>query len=169
MSSAAQRKPSLESNTVSIGVPENHRKLLADGLSQVLADSYTLLGKTHGFHWNVTGPEFPGLHEMFEHQYEDLQKAVDEIAERIRALGFLAPGSLTQFLKLTDIKDEEGAPDTEGMLRQLVNDNELASRACRKVVSSCEEVGDTSTEDLMNARITAHEKAAWMCRASLSA
>lgn len=165
----AQTKPSSEPAEVALGVPENHRKMLSDGLAQVLGDSYTLLGKTHGFHWNVTGPEFPGLHELFEHQYEDLQEAVDEIAERIRALGFWAPGSLTQFLKLTGITDEEGAPGAEEMLRQLVNDNELVSRSCRKVVETCEEVGDTATEDLMNKRITAHEKAAWMCRASLSA
>ena len=133
----------------------------------MLADSYTLLGKTHGFHWNVVGPQFHSLHEMFEEQYRDLQDAVDEIAERIRALGFLAPGSLSQFLKLTTIKDELEAPKAQDMLRELVEDNETVVRACRGVVRICHDADDTVTEDLMNQRLRAHEKAAWMLRASL--
>ena len=130
-------------------------------------NSYTLLGKTHGFHWNVVGPQFHSLHEMFEEQYRDLQDAVDEIAERIRALGFLAPGSLSQFLKLTTIKDELEAPKAQDMLRELVEDNETVVRACRGVVRICHDADDTVTEDLMNQRLRAHEKAAWMLRASL--
>ena len=122
---------------------------------------------THGFHWNVVGPQFHSLHEMFEEQYQDLQDAVDEIAERIRALGFLAPGSLSQFLKLTSIKDEHEAPKAQDMLRELVEDNETVVRACRGVVRICHEADDTVTEDLMNQRLRAHEKAAWMLRASL--
>jgi starvation-inducible DNA-binding protein len=160
-------QPSHEPLPVNIGLSEQHRKQLAEGLQGVLADSYTLLGKTHGFHWNVVGPQFHSLHEMFEEQYQDLQDAVDDIAERIRALGFLAPGSLSQFLKLTTIKDEHEAPKAQDMLRELVEDNETVARACRGVVRICHEADDTVTEDLMNQRLRAHEKAAWMLRASL--
>lgn len=107
------------------------------------------------------------LHEMFEEHYQDLQEAVDEIAERIRGLGFLAPGSLSQSLKLTRIKDEHEAPKAQDMLRELVEDNETVVRACRAVVRICHDANDTVTEDLMNQRLHAHEKAAWMLRASL--
>jgi starvation-inducible DNA-binding protein len=138
MDDIATPQPSHEPLPVNIGLSEQHRKQLAEGLQGVLADSYTLLGKTHGFHWNVVGPQFHSLHEMFEEQYQDLQDAVDDIAERIRALGFLAPGSLSQFLRLTTI-----------------------------VVRICHDADDTVTEDLMNQRLRAHEKAAWMLRASL--
>ncbi|MDX6750705.1 Dps family protein [Geminicoccaceae bacterium 1502E] len=150
-----------------IGLDRDARKALAEGLAQVLADSYTLLGKTHGFHWNVTGPQFPGLHPLFEEQYRDLQDAVDEIAERIRALGHFAPGSLGQFLARTAVDDEKGVPAAQDMLKQLAKDNELLARQCRKVVETCDKTDDTVTEDLMNGRIAFHEKAAWMLRASL--
>ena len=167
MDDIATLQPSHEPVPVNIGLSEQHRKQLSEGLQGVLADSYTLLGKTHGFHWNVVGPQFHSLHEMFEEQYRDLQDAVDEIAERIRALGFLAPGSLSQFLKLTTIKDEVEAPEAQDMLRELVEDNETVVRACRGVVRICHDADDTVTEDLMNQRLRAHEKAAWMLRASL--
>jgi starvation-inducible DNA-binding protein len=167
MDDIATAQPSHEQLPVNIGLSEPHRKQLSEGLQSVLADSYTLLGKTHGFHWNVVGPQFHSLHEMFEEQYQDLQEAVDEIAERIRALGFLAPGSLSQFLKLTSIKDEHEAPKAPDMIRELVVDNETVVRGCRGVVEICHEAGDTVTEDLMNQRLHAHEKAAWMLRASL--
>ncbi|HZH28209.1 MAG TPA: Dps family protein [Azospirillaceae bacterium] len=163
--SATQK--SAETLQVATGIDEESRKALADGLARVLADTYTLLGKTHGFHWNVTGPMFHSLHEMFQEQYEDLAQAVDEIAERIRALGFHAPGSLSQFLKLTSIQDELGVPTPMQMLEQLVHDNETVSRACREVVSLCHKSEDTVTEDLMNGRMRYHEKAAWMLRASM--
>ncbi|WP_051330380.1 Dps family protein [Niveispirillum irakense] len=158
---------STEALPVMTGIETEDRKALAEGLARVLADSYTLLGKTHGFHWNVTGDQFHSLHEMFQTQYEDLTAAVDEIAERIRALGHFAPGSLSQFLKLTKIEDEHGVPTAKGMLEQLVRDNEQVTRACREVVELADEAGDTVTEDLMNQRMAAHEKAAWMLRSSI--
>jgi starvation-inducible DNA-binding protein len=167
MNDIVTAQPSHEQLPVNTGLSEQHRKQLSEGLQVVLADSYTLLGKTHGFHWNVVGPQFHSLHEMFEEHYQDLQGAVDEIAERIRALGFLAPGSLSQFLKLTNIEDEHAAPSAPEMISQLVQDNETVVRACRAVVQTCHEAGDTVTEDLMNQRMNAHEKAAWMLRASL--
>ena len=167
MNDAVAIKPSHERIDVNIGLSEQHRQALSDGLQLVLANSYTLLGKTHGFHWNVVGPQFGSLHAMFEEQYRDLQEAVDEIAERIRALGFLAPGSLSQFLKLTSIEDEHEAPTAPDMIRQLVEDNETVVRGCRALVQTCHEADDTVTEDLMNQRMRAHEKAAWMLRASL--
>lgn len=159
--------PSTEKLPVMTGIEENQRKALAEGLARVLADTYTLLGKTHGFHWNVTGDRFHSLHEMFQEQYEDLAAAVDELAERIRALGHFSPGSLSQFLKLTSLEDEHGVPDDRGMLVQLVRDNEAVTRACREVVEMADEAGDTVTEDLMNQRMAYHEKAAWMLRASI--
>lgn len=167
---ASQSKPAASSEPLrpEIGLDRDARKALADGLARVLADSYTLLGKTHGFHWNVTGPQFPGLHALFEEQYRDLQDAVDELAERIRALGHFAPGSLGQFLDRTAVEDEKGVPDASGMLEQLARDNELLARQCREVVAICEDAEDTVTEDLMNGRIAFHEKAAWMLRASLA-
>ncbi|MFC7333366.1 Dps family protein [Rhodocista pekingensis] len=159
--------PSHEALPVQTGLPEDARQDLAQGLARVLADTYTLLGKTHGFHWNVTGRQFHSLHEMFQEQYEDLTEAVDELAERIRALGHFAPGSLSQFLKLSEIEDEHGVPAPQEMLSQLVRDNETVTRACREVVDIAQEAGDTVTEDLMNQRMAYHEKAAWMLRASI--
>ena len=149
------------------GIADDQRRQLSDGLAQVLAESYVLMGKTHGFHWNVVGPQFGSLHGLFEEQYTDLFNAIDEVAERIRALSFFAPGSLGQFKKISSIDDETSAPDAETMLRQLVEDNETVVRACRHVVGLCDEAGDTVTEDLMNERMEAHEKAAWMLRASM--
>lgn len=168
--STAKIAPSNEPIPADIGIDQKDRKALSDGLGVVLADTYTLLGKTHGFHWNVTGPQFPGLHPLFETQYRDLQEAVDEIAERIRAMGFFAPGSLGEFVRLSRIEDEAGrnVPDAQEMCRRLAEDNELAARTCRQVVKLCEMAEDTVTEDLLNGRIAAHEKAAWMLRASLS-
>jgi len=157
---------SAETMSIETGISEENRKAISDGLAKVLADTYTLLGKTHGFHWNVTGHHFHSLHEMFQEQYEDLTDAVDEIAERIRALGFFAPGSLSQFLKLTSVGDEHGVPAPDDMLAQLTRDNEQVNRACRAVVQLCHEADDTVTEDLMNQRMRYHEKAAWMLRAS---
>ncbi|WP_119679064.1 Dps family protein [Indioceanicola profundi] len=168
MTTDTQRTPpSNEALPVQTGLADEKRKALAEGLARVLADTYTLLGKTHGFHWNVTGHHFHSLHEMFQDQYEDLTDAVDELAERIRALGHFSPGSLSQFLKLTSIEDEHGVPSADEMVRQLVRDNELVTRACREVVAIAQDAGDTVTEDLMNQRMAYHEKAAWMLRASL--
>lgn len=159
--------PSLESPPIRTGLAEDRRQALAESLARVLADTYTLLGKTHGFHWNVTGPHFHSLHAMFQAQYEDLAEAVDELAERIRALGHFSPGSLSQFLKLTGIQDEHGVPSPRTMLEQLVRDNETVVDACRTTVRIAQDAGDTVTEDLMNGRMGYHEKAAWMLRATI--
>ncbi|HYD31707.1 MAG TPA: Dps family protein [Azospirillaceae bacterium] len=156
-----------EPMAVSIGIPEEQRKALADGLARVLADTYTLLGKTHGFHWNVTGPNFHSLHEMFQEQYQELVEAVDLVAERVRAIGFFAPGSLSQFLKLTAIQDEMGVPEARNMLEQLVRDHETVNQSCRAVEELAEKLHDPVTQDLMNDRMKSHEKAAWMLRASI--
>lgn len=153
---------------VKTGIPEEKRKRIADGLSKLLADTYTLLGKTHGFHWNVEGPTFHSLHEMFQEQYENLQEAVDEIAERVRALGYFPPGSLSQFLKHTGIEDEHGTPDARAMVEQLARDNEEINRTAREIVQICHEADDTVTEDLLNKRMGDHEKTAWMLRATLA-
>src|SRR5687767_6689358 len=147
-----------EPMAVHSGIAEDKRKALSDGLAKVLADTYTLLGKTHGFHWNVTGVQFHSLHEMFEEQYTDLTTALD----------YFAPGSLSQFLKLSTIEDEHGVPDARGMLEQLVRDNETVTQACQAVVGIYEEANDTVTEDLMNHRMDAHDKAAWMLHSSMS-
>lgn len=164
-----ERTPaSHEALPVQTGIADEYRQKLAEGLAVVLANTYTLLGKTHGFHWNVTGARFHSLHEMFQDQYEDLTEAVDELAERIRALGHFAPGSLSQFLKLTEIEDEHGVPDEQGMLAQLVRDNEVVNRSCKRVVEITGDANDTVTEDLMNKRMGYHEKAAWMLRASIA-
>ena len=152
-----------------IGVTEEGRRAVADGLSAVLADTYTLYLKTQNFHWNVTGPHFKHYHEMFGEQYEALAEANDEIAERIRALGFHAPGSFKAFLALKGI-DEAGdnVPDAGEMVRQLTADNESLSVRARKVLETAQDVGDEVTGDMMIARMTAHDKVAWMLRASLT-
>src|SRR5689334_22204268 len=128
---------------VNIGLNDNARKTVADALSQVLADTYTLYLKTHNFHWNVTGPNFPQLHTMFETQYTELAAAVDEIAERIRAVGHPAPGSYAQVGKLSQLKDAPATPPAaKEMIRQLMADNEAIARKAREVQETVEEVGD---------------------------
>lgn len=151
-----------------IGVAEEGRKTVADALSGVLADTYTLYLKTQNYHWNVTGPHFKHYHEMFGEQYEELAEANDEIAERIRALGYHAPGSFKAFLALNEI-DEAGdnVPDAGEMIRQLMSDHEALSRRARKVLEAAQDVGDEVTGDMMIERMTAHDKTAWMLRASL--
>lgn len=153
-----------------IGVSEEGRKTVADALSGVLADTYTLYLKTQNFHWNVTGPHFKHYHEMFGEQYEELAEANDEIAERIRALGFRAPGSFKAFQSLKSI-DEAGdnLPDANEMIRQLMTDHETLSTRARKVLEAAQEVGDEVTGDMMIERMTEHDKTAWMLRASLAA
>ncbi len=131
--------------TIDIGIPEQDRLAIADGLSRLLADAYTLYLKTHNFHWNVTGPMFNTLHLMFETQYTELATAVDEIAERIRALGVAAPGSYTQFAGHTSIKEETGVPAAEEMIAQLVKDQETVARTARSIFPAADEVGDEPT------------------------
>jgi starvation-inducible DNA-binding protein len=153
---------------INIGINQADRKEIADGLSRLLADSYTLYLKTHNFHWNVTGPMFNTLHTMFEGQYTELATAVDEIAERIRALGEPAPGSYAQFGELTVISEETGTPKAEEMIRQLVEGQEAIARTARSVFPAAEKAGDEPTADLLTQRIQLHEKNAWMLRSLLA-
>ncbi len=152
---------------MNIGIENNDREAIAKGLSKLLADSYTLYLKTHNFHWNVTGPMFSSLHLMFETQYTELAVAVDDIAERIRALGLKAPGSYAQFSKLTTIKEEEGNPKAEQMILQLIRDHELVIRTAREVFQLADEAGDEPTADLLTQRMQLHEKTNWMLRATI--
>ncbi len=153
---------------INIGINQADRKEIADGLSRLLADSYTVYLKTHNFHWNVTGPMFNTLHTMFEGQYTELAMAVDEIAERIRALGEPAPGSYAQFSELTVISEETGKPSAEDMIRQLVEGQEAIARTARSVFPAAEKAGDEPTADLLTQRIQLHEKNAWMLRSLLA-
>lgn len=152
---------------INIGISENDRKQIAAGLSRVLADSYTLYLKTHNFHWNVTGPMFQTLHQMFMVQYNETWLAVDSIAERIRALGFPAPGSYAQFAALTSIAENDGVPKAKEMIRQLVEGQETVVRTAREVLPIAEAAGDQSTADLLTQRMTVHEANAWMLRSLL--
>jgi len=152
---------------VDIGIEEDPRKELAEGQAALLADTFTLYLKTHGYHWNVVGPSFPALHLMFEQQYVELQQAVDVIAERIRALGHLAPGSYAEFARLSTVPDEEGAPGAEEMVRRLAEAHELVVRTARSLVAKAERAGDVATADLATERIAVHEKTAWMLRSTL--
>ena len=155
---------------IDIGISSGERKKIADGLSRFLADSYTLYLKTHNFHWNVTGPMFNTLHTMFETQYTEQWTALDEIAERIRALGFNAPGSYREFVGLTSIPEEPGLTDSADwreMVRQLVVGNEAVCRTARKVLDIADDADDAPTEDLLTQRLQTHEKYAWMLRSLL--
>jgi starvation-inducible DNA-binding protein len=152
---------------IDIGIEANKRQEIAYGLSRVLADSYTLYLKTHNFHWNVTGPMFQTLHLMFETQYNELALAVDLIAERIRALGVPAPGTYKQFLELSSIKEADGVPKAEDMIRLLVGGHETAARTSREVFKVAETSNDQSTCDLLTQRLQVHEKTAWMLRSLL--
>jgi len=152
---------------VNIGINDENRKNIAEGLGKVLADSYTLYVKTHNFHWNVTGAMFQALHLLFETQYTELAQAVDTIAERIRALGHYAPGSYKQFSELTSIKEETGHPNAKEMIQQLIEGQEIIVRTCRDLYAKADEAGDESTADLLTERMEIHEKNAWMLRSLL--
>jgi starvation-inducible DNA-binding protein len=149
---------------VNIGIGDEDRKAIADGLGKLLADSYTLYLKTHNYHWNVTGPMFNTLHLMFEQQYTELALAVDLIAERIRALGHPAPGSYKAYSRLTDIPEETGVPGAEEMIRNLVSGQEAVVRTARKLFPLVEEAHDEPSADLLTQRMQVHEKNAWMLR-----
>jgi starvation-inducible DNA-binding protein len=153
---------------INIGIEEKDRREIAEGLSKLLGDTYTLYLKTHNFHWNVTGPMFQTLHLMFEQQYNELALAVDLIAERIRALGFPAPGTYKEFSRLSTIKEEEGVPSAEDMIRLLVEGQETVVRTARSVFPSVEKVNDEPTADLLTQRMQVHEKTAWMLRSLLA-
>lgn len=152
---------------INIGIEQATREKIALGLSKVLADSYTLYLKTHNFHWNVTGPMFQTLHTLFETQYTELALAVDEIAERIRALGVYAPGSYSQFAELATVKEERSVPSAEDMIRQLVQDNETVVRTAREILPIAQEASDEGSVDLLVGRMSVHEKTAWMLRSLL--
>ncbi len=152
---------------IDIGLDEAAREKAAAILGKALADTFTAYLKTHNYHWNVTGPTFQQLHTLFQGQYDELHEAVDEIAERVRALGFKAPGSLAAFAKLTSIGEAAEGASAEEMLRDLVATNETLAASLRKAEGELGELGDISSADLMVARVTAAEKAAWMLRATL--
>ncbi len=153
---------------INIGINEEDRQAIAEGLSRLLADTYTLYLKTHNFHWNVTGPMFQTLHLMFEQQYNELWAAGDVIAERIRALGLFAPGTYREFSRLTAIEEEEGIPAAEAMIRRLVEGHETTIRTARSVYATAERAQDAPTVDLLTERMQIHEKTAWMLRSLLS-
>lgn len=152
---------------IDIGIAQEDRARIAEGLSRLLADSYTLYPTTHNFHWNVTGPMFNTLHLMFEGQYTELALAVDLVAERIRALGFPAPGTYAQFASLTSIKEPEGVPTATEMIRQLVAGQEAVVRTARSVLPLAGKVDDEPTADFLTQRMQVHEKNAWMLRSLL--
>jgi starvation-inducible DNA-binding protein len=153
---------------IQIGIDAATREQIADGLSRVLADTYTLYLKTHNFHWNVTGPMFQTLHLMFEGHYNELALAVDLVAERIRALGFPAPGTYRQFAQLSSIREEDGIPAAHDMIRLLVQGHETVARTAREVFKTAEGASDQPTCDLLTQRMQVHEKTAWMLRSLLA-
>ena len=155
----------MELNT---GIDREDRETIAAGLSRLLADSYTLYLKTHNYHWNVTGPQFNTLHQMFEQQYTELATAVDDIAERIRALGIRAPGSYAEFMKLTAIEEGSGEESAEDMIRQLAIGQETVVRTAREAFPAADDANDEPTADLLTQRMQLHEKNAWMLRSMLA-
>ena len=153
--------------SMDIGISEADRKKIAEGLSALLADSYTLYLMTHNFHWNVTGPQFNSLHNMFMAQYTEQWNALDTIAERLRAPGFPAPGTYKAFVKLASIKEVEGVPKANDMIRHLVAAQEATARTARKLFPVVDEANDQPTADVLTQRIDIHEKTAWMLRSLL--
>lgn len=153
---------------LNIGIGKDERKEISHGLSRLLADSYTLYLKTHNFHWNVEGPMFNTLHNMFMLQYTEMWNALDLIAERIRALGHYAPGSYKQFIELSSIEETTTVPSAQDMLKQLLDGHEAVARTARKVFPVAEKGADEGTLDLLTQRIQLHEKTAWMLRSMLA-
>ena len=154
--------------SINTGLKQENRSEIVEGLSKLLADSYTLYLKTHNYHWNVTGPMFTTLHELFEEHYLELAEAVDVIAERIRALGEFAPGSYQAFSELTEIKEETEVPDANEMINNLLDSHETIIRHARKVITSDAIEGDEVSADLLTQRMEFHEKTAWMLRSLLN-
>lgn len=153
---------------IDIGIEKKARVEIAEGLSRVLADTYSLYLMTHNYHWNVTGPMSQTLHLMFEGQYTELAVAVDDLAERIRALGLPAPGTYTQFQELSVIKEDDKVPAATEMIKNLVEANEAVARTSRKAFSTAEAANDQPTCDLLTQRMQVHEKTAWMLRSMLA-
>jgi starvation-inducible DNA-binding protein len=152
---------------IDIGIKRGDREQIVKGLSALLADSYTLYLMTHNFHWNVTGPQFNSLHLMFMGQYTEQWNALDLIAERIRALGYPAPGTYKDFVKLASIKEVEGVPNADDMVRNLVAAQEATARTARKLLPVVDKANDQPTADLLTQRLDVHEKTAWMLRSLL--
>lgn len=152
---------------IHIGLNDQQRQDIAHGLNVLLADSYSLYIKTHNFHWNVEGPHFTSLHTLFEKHYMELAEAIDQIAERIRALGEYVEASYQQFAKLTSIKDEIGHPDSREMLKQLIEGQEQVVRTARHLLQTVEDANDQPSLDLLTERMYQHEKNAWMLRSLL--
>jgi starvation-inducible DNA-binding protein len=164
---AAKKLTSGNGESIDIGIKAKDREAIAAGLSKLLADTYTLYLQTHNFHWNVTGPMFQTLHLMFETQYNELALAVDQIAERIRALGYRAPGTYGEFANLSSVKEVNGAPKAEDMIRLLVEGQETVVRTARSVFPLVDEAHDEPSADLLTQRMQVHEKTAWMLRSLL--
>jgi len=154
--------------TIDIGIDEADREQITEGLSRLLADSYTLYLKTHNYHWNVTGPMFQTLHLMFETQYNELALAVDSIAERMRSLGVPAPATFREFAALSSVTEDDDRPDATEMIRRLVKDQETVARTARSVFPAVEKAHDEPTADLLTQRLQVHEKTAWMLRSLLA-
>ncbi len=159
--------PKSKAPAIDLGIHEKDRARIAQGLSHLLADTYTLYLMTHNFHWNVKGPMFQTLHLMFEAQYTELALAVDLIAERIRALGFPAPGTYGAYAKLTSIDEPKGVPEATDMIRQLVKGQEAVVRTARKLFPAVDKANDEPSADLLTQRMQVHEKNAWMLRSLL--
>jgi starvation-inducible DNA-binding protein len=153
--------------SIDIGIPEAERRTIAEGLSRLLADTFTLYLTTHNFHWNVKGPMFQTLHLMFQEQYNELWLALDAIAERIRALGFPAPGTYSEYAKLSSIGETSGVPEAREMIRILVAGHEAVARTARKTFPVVDKSADEPTADLLTQRLQVHEKTAWMLRSLL--
>ncbi len=154
--------------TIETGLDENARKATAEAINGVLADTYTLYMKTHSYHWNVTGPQFRTLHDMFEEQYREMWAALDELAERVRALGFFAPTSAKTFAELASLESADSEPpNAEQMVRNLLTDHETLIRRGRAALEQADDADDAASEDLLTQRIQSHEKTAWMLRAML--
>ena len=163
----AVKAPAAASAGIDIGISKSDREAIAAGLSRLLADEYTLYLKTHNFHWNVTGPMFNTLHLMFEGQYTEAALAVDLVAERIRALGFPAPGTYKQYAKLSSIAEDDGVPAAMDMVGKLVKGHEACAKTARSVFPLAEKARDEPTADLLTQRLQLHEKTAWMLRSLL--
>lgn len=152
-------------SSIDIGINEKDRTEIAEGLKRLLADSYTLYLQTHNFHWNVTGPQFRELHLMFEEHYTELAMAVDEVAERIRTLDVIAPGTYKAFAALSAIKEVEDIPTAKDMVEILTRGHEQIVKTCREVLAPAQQADDESTAALVSDRMRVHEKTAWMLRA----
>ena len=152
---------------VNIGINEPSRKQIAEALGRLLADTYVLYAKTHSFHWNVTGPTFSQLHALFNEQYNELWTSLDDLAERLRALGVYAPTSGKAMAAASSIKEADGVPVANDMIKELLGGHETAIKTARPIIELAQGGGDEGTADLVIGRIKAHEKAAWMLRATL--